>query len=118
MRGIACLGVIWGHSISENTVLRIGGLPIYINGAFWVWIFFSISGYLIAKSFLQQHYSPSYKGYEKFLFNRALRILPLAYLALIIGLIASFIARDVPSSVIKQFLFISHFNDMSLSGPL
>lgn len=118
MRGIACLGVIWGHSISENTVLRISGLPIYINGAFWVWIFFSISGYLIAKSFLQQHYSPSYKGYVKFLLNRALRILPLAYLALIIGLIASFIAGDVPSSVIKQFLFISHFNDMSLSGPL
>lgn len=41
IRGAAALGVIWGHSMYGLS------LPVELNGAFWVWIFLPISGYLV-----------------------------------------------------------------------
>jgi len=54
-----------------------------------------------------------------FLFNRGLRILPLAYLALSFGILIFAISKvDYPPLLIEQFLFISPLNNMGLSGPL
>jgi peptidoglycan/LPS O-acetylase OafA/YrhL len=114
IRGAAALGVIWGHSISSTS-----RLPIQLNGAFWVWIFFSISGYLVGRGFIGGSYALSLSGIRCFLTNRALRIIPLAYTALGIGVMVNYINdTKMPVTTLSQFLFISPLNDMSLSGPL
>ncbi len=114
IRGLAALGVIYGHS-----VYGFGTLPVELNGAFWVWIFLPISGFLVGRNFLPGGYECNVSGYARFLVNRFLRIVPLAYVALSIGL-ASLVARGqpFPGSVLSQFLFVPPLNRMSLSGPL
>ena len=113
IRGAAALGVIWGHSMYGLS------LPLELNGAFWVWIFLVISGFLVGSSFQLGGYEINTKGYFKFLFNRGLRILPLAYTALIIGLLIFYYVNGrVPETTTQQFLFIPELNNMSLLGPL
>lgn len=111
-RGMAALGVIWGHSVYD---LKI---PLELNGAFWVWIFLIISGFLAGISF-QNKYPINVKGYFRFLRNRSVRIIPLAYLALTIGL---FLEKKDTSffspPVYLQYLFLAKNNDMFLCGPL
>jgi peptidoglycan/LPS O-acetylase OafA/YrhL len=114
-RGLAALGVIWGHSIYSI------GRPIELNGAFWVWIFLPISGYLVAKGFEADRYGFTLRGYGRFLWNRGLRIVPLAELALVIGFfleLAGHAARTPAASAARQFVFANRHNDMSLDGPL
>lgn len=109
------MGVIWGHSIYSLN------MPVELNGAFWVWIFFSLSGFFIGVAFIDGRYNLSIKGYFSFLWNRFLRILPLYYMALCLGLIFEFIGSPDKINavkVIQQFLFISPLNSTTLSGPL
>lgn len=116
LRGISALGVIWGHTIYGD----FPNLPVFeklqINGVFWVWIFLVLSGYLVGKGLFAGRYR-----YAKiaFLWNRSLRIIPLTYLALFIGLIIHYSAsREFSSDTVRQFLFVpSNFN-MALVGPL
>lgn len=113
LRGAACLGVIWGHSIGGN------GSPNELNGAFWVWIFLVVCGYLAGVSLSDKGYGIGIKGCLKFIYNRLLRIVPLAYLALVIGLICFVITRkEIPKTTLRQFLFVPPDGLMSLSGPL
>ena len=113
IRGAAALGVIYGHSMYGFS------LPVELNGAFWVWIFLPISGYLVGRGFLPGGYGLSASGHARFLMNRGLRIIPLAYVALVLGIFI-FLGRNkpLPNTVIRQFIFISPLNAMSLSGPL
>ena len=112
-RGLAALGVIWGHSIYSM------GAPLALNGAFWVWVFLPLSGYLVARSFDPGGYARTLQGSWHFLWNRALRLVPLAEGALLIGLLIALVARaDVSAKVYRQFLFVPPLNDMSLVGPL
>jgi len=111
IRGAAALGVIWGHSMYNLS------LPVELNGAFWVWVFLPISGYLVAKGFINGRYSFSLTGFGHFFYNRALRIIPLAYIALTIGLISTDATLDLGETIL-QFLFIPPANNMSLIGPL
>lgn len=114
IRGVAALGVIYGHS-----VYGFAELPLELNGAFWVWIFLPISGYLVGRGFLPGGYGISVSGYTRFIANRSLRIVPLAYIALGIGIAASLAAGEpVPITALEQFLFAPPLNRMSLSGPL
>jgi len=93
--------------------------PIELNGAFWVWIFLIISGYLASKGFIKGKYPVSWEGYFQFLFNRGLRILPLSLIALVLGcLFLFFDGRKLPETAFLQFFFIPPKNDMSLCGPL
>jgi peptidoglycan/LPS O-acetylase OafA/YrhL len=112
VRGIAALGVIWGHSMY--------GLerPVELNGAYWVWIFLSLSGYLVMRGFSDGGYERSVRGVGGFLWNRMLRILPLAWVALGIGLFVATQRGDVPGTVVRQFLFVPPRNDMSLVGAM
>lgn len=112
LRGLASLGVIWGHSMYGLS------LPIELNGAFWVWIFLPIRGYLVGRGFLSGRYSMTPSGFFQFLFNRALRIIPLAYLALFIGLAVHLAYDESNSQIFRQFLFVAANNDMSLVGAL
>lgn len=111
-RGLAALGVIWGHAIYG---LRY---PLELNGAFWVWIFLPISGYLVARGMHYGAYSgPS--GLAAFLWNRSLRIVPLAWLALTFGAVAIIAGGlTMPDEAWRQFVFAAPRNDMSLIGPL
>jgi peptidoglycan/LPS O-acetylase OafA/YrhL len=56
LRGFACLGVIYGHSICGFKY------PLELNGAFWVWVFFPISGYLVSKGFINKSYNFNMRG--------------------------------------------------------
>lgn len=115
LRGFAVLSVLWGHSMYSLN------MPVELNGAFGVWIFFSLSGFFIGKSFFCGHYGLSAESYFSFLWNRSLRILPLYYTALCAGLIFELIMipdEIIVSAVIRQFLFISPLNSITLSGPL
>ncbi len=112
-RGLAALGVIWGHAIYNL------GIPLELNGAFWVWVFLPISGYLVGRSFTDGGYRLDLAGFGRFLRNRSLRIVPLATLALVIGLTIHLAAGvAVPDGAWRQFLFVPAGNDMSLVGPL
>ncbi len=96
-------------------------MPVELNGAFWVWMFFSLSGFLVGEAFLDGRYNLSAKGYFSFLWNRSLRILPLYYTALCFGFIFEFVASPDELNalqVIQQYLFISPANSIPLSGPL
>lgn len=64
IRGLAALGVIYGHSMYNID------LPIEMNGAFWVWVFLPISGYLVASSFLVKRYHSNIHGFFYFILNR------------------------------------------------
>lgn len=115
VRGLAALGVIWGHAIYG---LR---LPLELNGAFWVWIFLVISGYLVGKSLSPDRYGLSAKGWLRFIWNRGLRIIPLYTIALFIGFIVETISNskvNITYETLSQFFFMSPLNNITLSGPL
>jgi peptidoglycan/LPS O-acetylase OafA/YrhL len=77
LRGIAALGVIAGHSLYVDWKV--------INGAFWVWIFFVVSGFLQGYFFFSGRYTLDRKGICRYYFNRLIRIVPLLWLILLIG---------------------------------
>lgn len=112
IRGAAALGVIWGHAIY--------GLnrPIELNGAFWVWVFLPVSGYLVARGFDDGGYGRTLTAYGRFLWNRSLRIVPLAWLALAIGAAVAWAWQVFPPHALRQMFFMPPTNDMSLVGPL
>lgn len=115
IRGAAALGVIWGHSVYGL------GWPIELNGAFWVWIFLVVSGYLVGESLSPDRYGLTSKGFFRFLWNRALRIVPLYEVALLLGLALSFWGASGVRSwvgVARQFTFTSPLNKVDLCGPL
>lgn len=113
IRGAAGIGVIWGHSMYGLS------LPVELNGAFWVWIFLPISGYLVGRGFISGAYEATVRGFGRFFFNRALRILPLAYVALVIGFASlALVGGKAEETVVRQFLFLPPGNNMSLVGAL
>jgi peptidoglycan/LPS O-acetylase OafA/YrhL len=119
IRGAAALGVIWGHSMYDsppmNIVINSISIPIELNGGLWVWIFLPVSGYLVGYGFFSGGYALSIKGCLRFIYNRALRILPLAYCALFICASAlAMTSKNLPENFIRQLLLSSHNNDMSL----
>lgn len=95
-RGLAALGVLWGHSMYGL------GLPIELNGAFWVWVFLPLSGYLVARGFGGGAYAGSWGGAGRFLWNRGLRILPLAWFALAIGAMVAATTATLPADTLRQ----------------
>ena len=113
IRGLACTGVIFGHAYDGTRY------AFELNGGFWVWVFFVLSGYLVGNGFLTRRYEINLQGISSFLLNRGLRVLPLAYIALLLSLLMfSISATGVPSALIRQFLFIPVSNQMTLLGPL
>jgi peptidoglycan/LPS O-acetylase OafA/YrhL len=73
-RGILALSVIvWHVEGYKNEFISFFNIP----GRTAVWIFFGISGYVMAYGFLKEKYSFSMEGLKNFYINRFLRIFPL-----------------------------------------
>jgi peptidoglycan/LPS O-acetylase OafA/YrhL len=81
-RGLAALAVVFWHTVGYH-----GTLPNAINvpGRVSVWLFFGISGYVIACGFLDRRYTLEPRSLARYARNRALRIMPLFWTVSIAG---------------------------------
>jgi peptidoglycan/LPS O-acetylase OafA/YrhL len=111
IRGIAALGVIVGHSLYCYKALRV------LDGAFWVWIFFIVSGYLQGSAFFSGRYALNFSGVKKFWINRGLRILPLFWFVLALGFIANFVLGQPLSGSVIVREFFAATSQYTLVGP-
>jgi len=88
LRGFACLMVVTIHCAPPRKSIIYGDVDLswlmFSHGAIAVWIFFVLSGYLMGKVFYTKRYTAEIAGVIKFWRNRALRILPLYYFAVLI----------------------------------
>ncbi len=74
IRGLAAIAVVVWHASGYNQA----DMPlINIPGRTAVWVFFGISGYVIAYGFLRKRYALTGAGLRHFYLNRFLRIYPL-----------------------------------------
>jgi peptidoglycan/LPS O-acetylase OafA/YrhL len=82
-RGLAALAVVFWHTVGYH-----GTLPNAINvpGRVSVWLFFGISGYVIACGFLDWRYTFQPRSLARYARNRALRIMPLFWTVSAVGL--------------------------------
>jgi peptidoglycan/LPS O-acetylase OafA/YrhL len=87
LRAMACLMVMLGHYFMvvfgvalHSRLAFIGMMPFLSSPWGGVWIFFTLSGYLMGKGFERKRYALDGTGLRRFYRNRVLRILPL-YLA-------------------------------------
>lgn len=82
-RGIAALFVVCHHLKVGPTMAALIGIPVLgafsISGSYTVFIFFCISGFLMAKILDRDYAPPELNRYFR---NRAVRILPTYYLAI------------------------------------
>jgi peptidoglycan/LPS O-acetylase OafA/YrhL len=85
LRGIAILGVVFYHGLSQYDSARLPWLGhVFLVGTKYGWLgvnlFFVLSGFLITGILLDSKSGPSY--YKRFYIRRALRILPAYFLLL------------------------------------
>lgn len=128
LRALACLNVIMGHWFmvvftplappvtSVDIALRYG-----LSFSPWcgVWMFFTLSGYLMGKGFVTGRHTTSSQGLQRFYHNRVLRIFPIYFIAvLIVGVLVSPATFDLrTASAWDAVLSIALF-DMRDGGPI
>jgi peptidoglycan/LPS O-acetylase OafA/YrhL len=91
LRGLACLNVFFGHWF------LIAALPSYPATEAWdyylrvaltfspwcgVWMFFTLSGYLMTKGFVSARHRLNNEGMRRYFRNRMLRILPIYFISI------------------------------------
>lgn len=108
LRGVAILIVILYH-LGLNHFLR--PFHFLINGELGVNIFFVISGFLITTLLLKEKLAYGKISLKRFYARRALRIIPVAYLFLLILIILDYLYKiHLPASAfISSFLFYKNF---------
>ncbi len=88
VRGLACLVVILFHCAVPRSLIVYKDYNftwlLLGDGIVAVWVFFCLSGYLMGKAFYTQRYIPTVNGIIQFFINRALRIFPLYYFAVLV----------------------------------
>jgi len=93
LRAFACLLVIIGHyfvavfpAVNLHQLLEQAGLVQLLASPPWagVWIFFTLSGYLMGKGFFSDRYTIDEAGLRHFFRNRALRIVPVYVVAVLV----------------------------------
>lgn len=88
LRGFACLMVVTIHCAPPRKSIVYDDFDLswlmFSHGAIAVWIFFVLSGYLMGKAFYTKRYTADITGVIRFWRNRALRIFPLYYFAVLI----------------------------------
>jgi peptidoglycan/LPS O-acetylase OafA/YrhL len=92
LRAFACALVLFGHYFivvyppSGSSALHGSGRNslMALSGSPWagVWVFFTLSGYLMGKGFARGRYSLDEPGVLLYLRNRMLRIVPIYYVAI------------------------------------
>ncbi|MEH2025125.1 acyltransferase family protein [Nostoc sp.] len=97
LRGFACLMVVIPHCSPPRNAIFYKGYDLswltFSPGGVGVWIFFSLSGYLMGKAFYTERYTADVPGVINFWRNRLLRICPLYYFAVLI--LALFVYTDI-----------------------
>lgn len=81
IRGLAAISVVIWHTVGHDAGLPLVNMP----GRTAVWIFFGISGYVIAYGFVHRRYLLDGSGLKHFYLNRFLRIYPLFLLLSVLG---------------------------------
>ncbi len=117
IRGLLAVSVIVWHSVGfESQLYSLINLP----GRTAVWLFFGISGYVIAYGFIHKRYVISYLDLKDFYINRLLRIYPLFLLISLVSWITELIISDSSSIRIndlpQQLLFLQFNHSYSLNG--
>jgi peptidoglycan/LPS O-acetylase OafA/YrhL len=97
LRAFACLMVVMLHCGPPPQSLQAAGRDwswlLFSNGFVAVWIFFTLSGYLMGKAFFTGRYAYNRQGIQAFWWNRALRILPLYGFSVV--LVAIFVYPEI-----------------------
>lgn len=107
LRAIAILLVIFAHFGINNFLLRFN---LKINGTIGVHIFFVLSGFLITTVLLKKKLKHGRISLSDFYIRRLLRIVPLAYLFLLVLIIISAAYRPMSSKMdfLYAFLFLKN----------
>jgi peptidoglycan/LPS O-acetylase OafA/YrhL len=120
LRALACLNVLFGHWF---LIVFGATIPAASNGEYalrmalsfspWcgLWMFFTLSGYLMGKGFVTGRHSIDREGLKKFYRNRILRIFPIYFIS--IFLVAVFVkphlldfrSADAVRSLLEAGLF-------------
>ncbi|MFJ3153208.1 acyltransferase family protein [Pseudomonas protegens] len=131
LRALACANVIMGHwfmvvfgsvTPAENTIDL--ALRYLLSFSPWggVWMFFTLSGYLMGKGFASGRHTIDGAGLKKFYRNRMLRIFPIYFVAvLLVGVLIAPGSIDIRTNqgwdtILAFMLFDVH--DNALIGAL
>lgn len=117
VRGLAALSVVVWHAGGY-----LGNYPTWINvpGRTAVWLFFGISGYVIAHGFVHGRYSLRFGDLRDFYANRLLRIYPVFLVLSALAWISEFLLtgnsplglKDIPA----QLLAVQFDQNYALNG--
>lgn len=107
-RGLAAASVVWWHTGGYAVSTTTGSL-LTIPGRTAVWLFFTLSGYLMAYGFLYGKYNFDGPSLRKFFFNRWIRIYPLFAIVLIASY-ASHRAVGLPIPITWRLIFRELFH--------
>ena len=127
LRAMACLMVMFGHyflvvfpaTTVETSFLKHELLGLFRHCSPWggVWVFFTLSGYLMGKGFSRGRYALNAAGVRSFYRNRLLRIAPLYFSAVL--LFSAFLAPEmfVPRNLwqLAQLLLFDFRGDVPIS---
>lgn len=92
LRAVACALVVIGHGImiafrpaDLQQMVQANSLSGILSASPWggVWVFFTLSGYLMGKAFFLQRYPLSYEGIFAFYRNRVLLIVPIYWVSIL-----------------------------------
>lgn len=116
IRGLAAIAVVIWHSGGYQADLPFLNVP----GRTAVWIFFGISGYVIAYGFVHKRYLLDKPGLKHFYLNRFLRIYPLFILLSLLGWITIWIKSGVSpigwTDIPSQFFALQFNHHYPLNG--
>lgn len=116
-RGLAALSVVLWHVDGYK-----GELPDLVNipGRTAVWLFFGISGYVIAYGFLHKRYRLVASDFRDFYINRFLRIYPLFIVVSLLALLVEYYLNGSSpiswSEIPSQLLAMQFNHDYKLNG--
>jgi exopolysaccharide production protein ExoZ len=117
LRGLAAAGVVWWHVAGFG----VSSLPaLNVPGRVSVWIFFTLSGYVIAYGFLHGRYTFCRRDVIRFYANRFLRLMPLFWLVSLAALAIAW-GQGVriefgPNGILGEFLALQWSHSYALSG--
>lgn len=108
LRAISIIIVIAGHCLRRTSWER------YVNGVTGVMIFFAISGFLITTLLLKEQVETGSVSLRRFYIRRFLRIVPVAYLFLlvVIGLNHVFALHIGGVDFLLAFLYLKNFSTL------
>jgi peptidoglycan/LPS O-acetylase OafA/YrhL len=128
LRALACLNVFFGHWFlvvfgPPAPAQTSGELALRIALSFspWcgVWMFFTLSGYLMAKGFVTGRHATDRRGLKAFYLNRVLRIFPVYFTAvLVVAALVSPASLDLTNAAARSRLFQTALFDQQEPGVI